>query len=208
MPPPLGIGSLRDNNTKSPNVQTPVTEPSFTEPSFTEQPYQLPIDLSKQLKAFAQQHRLTLSTLVQGAWSKVLSVYSGESTVLYGLARAGRPESLPEAGQRVGLFINTLPMRVAIEPASALVPWLHTIQAQQLAQQPYEYTPLVEIQTVSEIPRQSPLFESVVVFENYPLESTRGIGGLELIDVSITEQTHYPLALFAVATETLDFKVL
>jgi len=203
VPTPLGIGSLRDNNTKSTNVQTPVTEPSFTE-----QPYQLPIDLSKQLKAFAQQHRLTLSTLVQGAWSKVLSVYSGESTVLYGLARAGRPESLPEAGQRVGLFINTLPMRVAIEPASALVPWLHTIQAQQLAQQPYEYTPLVEIQTVSEIPRQSPLFESVVVFENYPLESTRGIGGLELIDVSITEQTHYPLALFAVTTETLDFKVL
>ncbi|MEM9087123.1 MAG: amino acid adenylation domain-containing protein [Cyanobacteria bacterium P01_F01_bin.53] len=220
VPTPLGIDNRHDNNTTTSSDQSSgqsssqsggqstVAEPSVSESSFTEQRYQLPIDLSRQLKAFAQKHRLTLSTLVQGAWSKVLSAYSGESTVLYGLARAGRPESLPDAGQRVGLFINTLPMRVSVEPESELIPWLQTIQAQQLAQQPYEYTPLVDIQSVSEIPRQFPLFESVIVFENYPLESAKGISGLDILDVSITEQTHYPLALFAVATDTLAFKAL
>ncbi|MEL7224188.1 MAG: amino acid adenylation domain-containing protein, partial [Cyanobacteria bacterium J06576_12] len=79
---------------------------------------------------------------------------------------------------------------------------------QQLTQQPYEYTPLVDIQAVSNIPRQSPLFESVVVFENYPLELAEGLGGLDLLDVAITEQTHYPLTLFATASETLNFKML
>lgn len=196
-PTPLGIDSTGADNTER-----------NTQQSFKAQHYKLSAQLAEQLKEFAQQHRLTLSSLVQGAWAKVLSVYSGESSVLYGLACAGRPESLPAANRRVGLFINTLPMRVDMAADSQLIPWLQNIQAQQLAQQPYEYTPLTEIQAASDIPRQSQLFDSVVVFENYPLESTQGIAGLDLLDVSIAEQTHYPLALFAVATKTLAFKVL
>ncbi|MGB3299068.1 MAG: amino acid adenylation domain-containing protein, partial [Phormidesmis sp.] len=195
-PTPLGIGDVGNS------------EDAQGRQFFKEQHYQLSVELSDRLKAFAQQHRLTLSSLVQGAWAKVLSVYSGEHEVLYGLACAGRPASLPEANQRVGLFINTLPMRVNMAADSPLIPWLQTIQAQQLAQQPYEYTPLTEIQAVSSIPRQSPLFESVVVFENYPLESTKGIAGLDLLDVAVIEQTHYPLTLFAVATEAISFKAM
>ena len=196
-PTPLGIDGIRLEQTSK-----------DSECLFKEQNYQLSSEISRQLKAFAQQHRLTLSSLVQGAWAKVLSVYSGDREVLYGLACAGRPGSLPAADRRVGLFINTLPMRVKVAPDAELILWLQQIQAQQLAQQPYEYTPLVEIQAVSDIPRRSPLFESVIVFENYPLEPTQGIAGLDLLDVSITEQTHYPLTLFAVATETLTFKAL
>jgi amino acid adenylation domain-containing protein len=177
--------------------------------SFKAQSYQLPSELTQQLKAFAQQHRLTLSSLVQGAWSKILSVYSGEQDVLYGLACAGRPESLPAAEQRVGLFINTLPMRIAVSPDSQIVPWLQQIQQQQLAQQPYEYTPLVDIQAVSDLPRRSPLFESVIVFENYPLESASGIEELDLQAVAVIEQTHYPLTLFAAMTaDGLTLKAL
>ncbi|MBE9060862.1 non-ribosomal peptide synthetase [cf. Phormidesmis sp. LEGE 11477] len=171
-----------------------------------EQHYALPAQLTEQLKAFAKRHRLTLSTLYQGAWAKVLSVYSGDDDVMYGLACAGRPQTLKDAEQRVGLFINTLPMRVKL--GSDIVPWLQSIQTQQLAQQPYEYTPLIEIQAESEISRQSPLFESVVVFENYPLESIRAVEGLELLEVEIIERTHYLLTLFAVVSETLDFKIL
>ncbi len=197
-PTPLGIDSVSADETER-----------STQQRFKEQRYSLSVELSDRLKAFAQQHRLTLSTLVQGAWAKVLSVYSGrERSVLYGLTCAGRPESLPAAAQRVGLFINTLPMRVEMTDESKLVPWLQKIQAQQVAQQPYEYTPLTEIQAVSNIPRQSQLFDSIVVFENYPLESAKGIDGLALLDVEIVEQTHYPLALFAVASEAISFKVI
>ncbi|MEM8900251.1 MAG: condensation domain-containing protein, partial [Bacteroidota bacterium] len=82
------------------------------------------IELTQQLKAVAKRHRLTLSTLVQGAWAKILSSYSGESSVVYGLACAGRPSSLPQSEQRVGLFINTLPMAVEVGPENELIPWL------------------------------------------------------------------------------------
>ncbi|MEM9161535.1 MAG: amino acid adenylation domain-containing protein [Cyanobacteria bacterium P01_F01_bin.4] len=175
---------------------------------YAERPQALSTVLTQQLKAFAQRHRLTLSSLVQGAWAHILSCYSGEPTVLYGLACAGRPSSLSAADTRVGLFINTLPMRVEVASDSELIPWLQQIQAQQLAIQPYEYTPLVDIQAVSDIPRGLPLFESIVVFENYPIEPRQGIGELNLLDVTVHEQTHYPLTLFAVATETLNFKAL
>ncbi|MEL6468395.1 MAG: amino acid adenylation domain-containing protein [Cyanobacteria bacterium J06623_4] len=195
-PTPLGI----DN-----------TAPKASEPSqeqFKTQLLTLSDELSQQLKAFAQQHRLTLSNIVQGAWAKILSVYSSKATVMYGLARAGRSQDLAAANSRVGLFINTLPMRVNVEADKTLVPWLKEIQAQQLAQQPYEYTPLVEVQSVSDVPRQSPLFESVIVFENYPIEPAQDLAGLNLLDVSITEQTHYSLTLFAVATRALSFKLI
>lgn len=201
-PTPLGIDQPQKTD------QNNGEQPSEPQNCFKSKSHQLALDLSEQIQSFATQQRLTLSTLVQGAWAKILSVYSGEDDVLYGLACAGRPHDLPAADRRVGLFINTLPIRIKVEPNRETISWLRQIQAQQLAQQPYEYTPLVDIQAVSEVPRQSSLFESVVVFENYPLESAKGIAGLDLLDVSITEQTHYPLTLFAVAKECLEFKVL
>ena len=207
-PTPLGIDNSGQKEVGQRDKQRNRSQQNGSQQNYDQRSYCLPAELTQQLKNFAQQNRLTLSSLVQGAWAKVLSVYSNESTVLYGLARAGRPDSLPQAHQRVGLFINTLPMRVTVSNNSDLVPWLQDIQTQQLTQQPYEYTPLVDIQAVSNIPRQSPLFESVVVFENYPLESAEGLGGLDLLDVAITEQTHYPLTLFATASETLNFKML
>ncbi|MEL7355551.1 MAG: amino acid adenylation domain-containing protein [Cyanobacteria bacterium J06560_6] len=211
-PTPLGIDKAQKTNKANKEQATEAssqTSNNFSPKNFfRSQAHQLSLELSEQLKSFAMQQRLTLSSLVQGAWAKVLSVYSGESNVLYGLACAGRPHTLPAADRRVGLFINTLPMRVKVDSEREIGPWLQQIQKQQLAQQPYEYTPLVDIQAVSEVPGRSPLFESVVVFENYPLESARGIAGLDLLDVSITEQTHYPLTLFAVAKECLEFKVL
>ena len=181
---------------------------SSAQSDYQAQHFSLSIELTQKLKTFAQRHRLTLSTLVQGAWARILSCYSGESAVLYGLACSGRPSSLPQSEHRVGLFINTLPMVVAIAPDDEIGPWLQDIQAQQLAIQPYEYTPLVEIQAVSDIAKTLPLFESVVVFENYPIQSRQRNGELDLADVSIIEQTHYPLTLFAVATESLAFKAL
>jgi len=206
-PTSLGIDSPKSVG-ETQRKRTSEASPQLPKNLFSSQSHTLSPELGQQLKSFATQQRLTLSTLVQGAWAKVLSIYSGESDVLYGLACAGRPHDLPAADKRVGLFINTLPMRVDVTPESEVSPWLQHIQTQQLAQQPYEYTPLVDIQAVSEISRQSPLFESVVVFENYPLESAKGIARLDLLEVSITEQTHYPLTLFAVAKDCLEFKVL
>lgn len=68
----------------------------------------------------------------------------------------------------VGLFINTLPARVLIPETTELLPWLHQLQEQHIQREQYSYTPLVDIQGWSEIPRNESLFESIIAFENYP----------------------------------------
>ncbi|MEP7122425.1 MAG: condensation domain-containing protein, partial [Byssovorax sp.] len=69
-------------------------------------------DESASLTAFARQHQLTLSTLVQGAWALLLARYSGEDDVLFGATVSGRGAPVPGIDRMVGLFINTLPVRV------------------------------------------------------------------------------------------------
>ncbi|MCY1020604.1 non-ribosomal peptide synthase/polyketide synthase [Pyxidicoccus sp. MSG2] len=164
-------------------------------------PHTLELDLSPEattaLQAFARQHQLTSHTLALAAWALVLSRYSGEQDVLFGNTVAGRPAELPGAESMVGLFINSLPTRVRIPSATApLLPWLQALQATQLEQRQYEHTPLVHIQSASTLPRGTPLFESLVVFENYPLDtSVLSTPSLKVEDVQGFEATNYPLTL-------------
>ncbi len=162
----------------------------------------LPVDLTESLTTLVRQHRLTLNTLVMGAWALLLSRYSREEDVLFGATVSGRPADLPGTESMMGLFINTLPVRVHAPPDAELLPWLRALQAQQAELRQYEYTPLVEIQGWSEIPRGLPLFESILVFENLPLGPvTAGGGGggaLDVADVRSASHTNYPVTVVAV----------
>ncbi|MEM1391731.1 MAG: amino acid adenylation domain-containing protein [Cyanobacteria bacterium P01_H01_bin.150] len=166
-------------------------------------------EISSKLQDLAQQHHVTLSTLVQAAWGTLLSRYSGESDVLFGVTVSGRPGDLSRVEEMVGLFINTLPLRLQISPQEELIPWLQKIQQLMLELQDYSYTPLVEIQSGSEIPAQTPLFESLVVFENYPIDSTLSnqVGCLQLNNVETFERTNYPLTLVAVPGSEFLFNI-
>jgi NRPS condensation-like uncharacterized protein len=81
-------------------------------------------DATTTLHVFAKQHQLTLNNLVQGAWALLLSHYSGELDVVFGATVSGRPPTLMDVESMVGLFINTLPMRVQITDDTQLLPWL------------------------------------------------------------------------------------
>ena len=146
------------------------------------------------LQSLAQAHRLTLNTLVQGAWAILLSRYSRENDVVFGATVSGRSVPLEGVENMVGLFINTLPVRVQVSPETSILPWLKAFQAQQVEMRQYEYSPLVEIQGWSEVPRGQPLFESIVVFENYPAKQKMD-RSLELRNVRVFEQTNYPLTV-------------
>ncbi|HEV7784379.1 MAG TPA: condensation domain-containing protein, partial [Thermoanaerobaculia bacterium] len=102
----------------------------------------LSADLTARLKSFAQQHRLTLSTLVHGAWALLLARYSGAEDVVFGTTVSGRPPSLPGVESMIGCFINTLPVRVAAAPEMELVPWLQGLQKAMVELRRYEHTPL------------------------------------------------------------------
>jgi amino acid adenylation domain-containing protein len=156
-------------------------------------------ELSAALQAAARQQGLTLNTVVQGAWALALARTSGERDVVYGVTVSGRPADLPGAEGMVGLFINTLPVRARIDDARPWGAWLRDLQATQAEMRQYEYSPLVQVQGWSGVPRGTPLFESLFVFENYPVDETlrEQAGSLAFSDVVVAEQTNFPLTLLS-----------
>ncbi|YAF98107.1 MAG: amino acid adenylation domain-containing protein [Nodularia sp. CChRGM 3473] len=161
------------------------------------------------IQSFAREHGLTLNTLIQGAWAILLSRYSGEEDVLYGVTVSGRPAELPKVESTVGMFINTLPLRVKLAGEDFLLPWLEQLQTQLIEIRQYEYSPLVKIQGWSEVPRGLPLFESILVFENYPLDGAlKGLqSNLEIENVNDFEKTNYPLTVTVIPGSKLNIKI-
>ena len=161
------------------------------------------------LQALAQRHHLTLNTLIQGAWALLLSRYSRHADVVFGATSSGRPPDLPGVNSMVGLFINTLPVRVHVPGEAYLLPWLQQLQKRQIERESYAYSALVEIQGWSSVPRGMPLFESIVVFENYPIKIARDAlaEGLEIDNLRIFERTNYPLTLIVVPGPALALRM-
>ncbi len=175
-----------------------------------EQRVRLSADTTAALQSLARRSQLTLNTLVQGAWALLLSRYSGEEDVTFGAVVSGRPAELPGVEKIVGLFINTLPVRVKVEPGAQLLSWLRELQEQQVEMRRFEYSPLVQVQGWSGAPRDLPLFESLFAFENYPVEAP-ALGSqmsLEAYDYHVIEKVNYPLALIAGPGQELALKIL
>ncbi|MDJ0579750.1 amino acid adenylation domain-containing protein [Crocosphaera sp.] len=159
--------------------------------------------LSESLNTWAKQNRLTLNTVINGAWSLLLSRYSGEQEIVYGTTVSGRPTTFSGVEEMVGIFINSLPVRVNISPQQQLIPWLQEIQLQLLKIRDFEYTPLVNIQQWSEVPQGKSLFDSLVVFENYPEPPQTEDIDLTIDEINYREQSNYPLALLVVPKVSL-----
>jgi amino acid adenylation domain-containing protein len=183
--------------------------PSLPESGGGEIRFSLDAKFTHRLSTLARGRRLTMSTIVHGLWALLLSRYSDEDDVLYGLARSGRPAELSEVDNRVGMFLTTLPMRARIEAQRPLIDWLADLQEQQQNQIPYEHVSLVAVQGVTGIAPGTPMMHSVVVFENYPMDmALRSPGqGIALADVEIIEQTSFPVSLFATLRESLDIRI-
>ena len=162
------------------------------------------------LRTLAKQSQLTLNTFVQGAWALLLSCYSGETDVLFGATVSGRGLALTGIDSMVGLFINTVPVRIEVDRQNSLTPWLKQLQSQQFALQQYEHSALTQIHGWSEVPRGLPLFESVVVFENAPFDTGLWNSKKELRveDDRYDEQTNYALTVVAMAERSMLLRII
>ncbi len=179
-------------------------------PGWSEASIRLSVTLTTTLQAFAHQHDLTPNTLIQAAWGLLLSRYSGQADVVFGATRACRYSGLPGAESMVGLLINTLPVRVQVPPAGSLLPWLTELRSQHLKVRAYEQTPLITVQTWSEVPPGKRLFESIVIFENYLLNTKLRQQGGDWQDRAVQQfdQPSYPLVLVAGLDAELQLKIL
>lgn len=158
------------------------------------------------LKSLSKQHHLTLNTLILGAWSLLLSHYSGEKDVLFGLVVSGRPTNLAGVESMVGLFINTLPIRVQVSLSDLLLPWLKQLQSQQINLNQYEYSPLVQVQGWSDVPKGLPLFESIVVFQN-SVSYDLSITNIQIDHIHSLANSNYPLGLVVVPGSQLRLEL-
>ncbi|MFD4395262.1 amino acid adenylation domain-containing protein [Kitasatospora sp. NPDC058478] len=150
------------------------------------------------LVAMVRRHRLTLNTAVQGAWAILLARHSGQRDVCFGTTVAGRPTELPGADTMVGNLLNTLPLRTEVDQDAPLVEWLAALQAEQAESRRFEYSSIAEIQRSSKVPRGSALFQTLVVFENYPGNGAAAERhGLRLSDVRAVDTTSFTLDLTA-----------
>ena len=174
---------------------------------------ELPPSTVEALDAWARRGRLTRNTLVQAAWALLLSRYGRCRRVLFGVTVSGRPGDLPGVESMVGLFINTLPLRLEVPSDQPLSRWLAELQLRQAELGQYEYSSLAQLRQWSEVPAELPLFESIVVFENYPVDRAMQElatldGGLQVEGVRALTQTNYPLTFVALPRRGLTLQLL
>ncbi|MCO6435013.1 condensation domain-containing protein, partial [Nitrosomonas nitrosa] len=154
-------------------------------------------DLTDQLAHFAKRTHVTINTLMQAAWALLLKSYTGQPTVTFGVTVAGRPADLPGSEQMLGLFINTIPICITLRPEQPIADWLREVQAQNLASREHGHTPLYEIQRWLKQSGQG-LFDSILVFENYPIDETlrqSAANGLTFSGSQNWEMSNYPIAV-------------
>lgn len=164
---------------------------------------------SRNLTQAASRYRCTAATLLRAAWGALLARYAGQADVLFGMVVAGRPPQLPEAQRAVGLFINTVPARVRIDPSQSVEAWLDDLQQESVDDMQHAFLPLRAVEgLVPDLAGR--LFRSILAVENYPVErhsSERKRDGLHLQAAAADEQTNFDLTLQAQLSDRLRLRL-
>ncbi|GAA2221836.1 non-ribosomal peptide synthase/polyketide synthase [Streptomyces nogalater] len=144
------------------------------------------------LTAAARRRGLTLNTVVQGLWALLLREFTGRDDIVFGATVSTRPVDLPGAESMIGLFINTLPVRVRVDPLTPLAELLSSVQARQIALAGHADAGLADLTRAAGVDE---LFDTVLAFENYPMDSATEAGGLRLAGADLVLHSHYPLSI-------------
>ncbi len=192
-----GILPFAENVTERNKGGGPVKEISFS----------FDAEFTNRIRNYAQAQSVTVNTLIQGIWSLLLSKYTGNPDTVFGITVSGRPADLENAEKRVGLYINILPLRSSIKAEESIEKWLSAIQAGHASAREYQYTALNKIQSWNNI--SGDFFDSILVFENYPVGEVlnQKEWGLKTGEIQVKEQNNYLLTIVANLGKTLNMKL-
>ncbi|HVW28434.1 MAG TPA: amino acid adenylation domain-containing protein [Polyangiaceae bacterium] len=159
----------------------------------------------QRLAAAARRHRVTVATLLQGAWALLLARHADRRQAVFGVTVSGRPPELRGVEGIVGPFINSLPLWVDVPDTSLAGEWLRALQRATVELRQYEHAALSDVQRWAGQPGE-PLFDSLFVVENYPVSrrSLEDLGAVRLVSSQATSRTHYPLSLTITTDEALE----
>lgn len=223
------INWLKQQNLEKANTFWQQTLQSFTQPTalglpdapeaylesaecYGKQEASLSTATTAALQSLVKQNRVTFNTLIQGMWALLLNRYSNHQDVVFGITVSGRPVDLVGSESMIGLFINTLPLRIQVTPNISLWSWLQNIYAHNLELRQYEHSSTGQIYQCSEIPGGVPLYESLLVFENYPIDYS--ILQSPDLNIHISDicsqgaQTQYPLTIIVSINLECQFSLI
>lgn len=164
---------------------------------------------SREIVAAARSLNVTLNAMFLGAWAIVLSRWTRSTDVVFGTTVAGRPGSLAGVEHATGLFINTIPQRFDVDPNAQLGSWLRDVQRVHIETREFEQTPLAAIQRWSDVEPGRAMFDSILVFENYPRhERSNGNGEIRVGERTYFEQSNYPLAMLVIPDDVIRLQVV
>ncbi|CAM3906190.1 condensation domain-containing protein [Pseudoalteromonas maricaloris] len=169
-------------------------------------------DTTKKLASLANQYGVTINTVFQAAWSLLLASYSGEKDIVFGATVSGRPAEVKGVESIVGLFINSLPVRVNFNNLTSVLDVLENLSASYSNSNAYSYCPLNEIQKNSEVSNGASLFDSLVIFSNFAELDQKGVdvqaaNSLTLDSVQTDEYTNYGLTFMVTMSDTLSVRI-
>ncbi|MEW7293168.1 amino acid adenylation domain-containing protein [Aquimarina sp. 2304DJ70-9] len=162
------------------------------------------------LQKISKSNAVTLSTIFQTIWGVVLAKYNNVDDVVFGNVVSGRTSEIAGIENVVGLFINTLPVRVRYDEKDTLETLLKKTQASAFESEPHHYHSLLDIQELSEL--GNGLFDHIVVFENYPIsDNIKGVeddeNGFSVTEVDIFEQTNYDFNVIIIPGEEIQVQI-
>ena len=158
--------------------------------------YRVPAETTRALGELARSHHTTVNTVLQAAWAQLLMWLTGQHDVAFGTAVSGRPAEVPGAESMVGLLINTVPVRAHITPATTTADLLDQLHSANNHTLDHQHLALSEIHRVT---GHDHLFDTLFVYENYPIDTgaLSGADELAITEFTTSESTHYPLTLQA-----------
>ncbi|NER13684.1 hypothetical protein GWK08_09560 [Leptobacterium flavescens] len=168
---------------------------------------QLSEEDTNKLYSLARQLKITPNSLIQGLWTLLLSRYFESEDITYGTTVSGRSANFPNIELLSGMFMNVQAVRILINGNDTVSGWLKTIQDQQQQARKHEHITMDEVMSWIDRPAALPLFDSLLIFENFPWEDSQG-GELEISDFKSGLTSTYPLTLVVVPGKHTKFKLL
>ena len=162
--------------------------------------YRVDGPLRQSIRTLCAALSVTESTFIQAAWGMLLGRYNDTDDVVFGMVISGRPAALKGVEDMVGLFSNTIPVRVSCREGMTASELLKNLQQQAVESAAHHYVQLAEIQAEARNGRS--LFDHILVFQNFPVDeiiarSVDGSQGLNFISADVFDETHYDLVLTA-----------
>ncbi|HEY2500377.1 MAG TPA: amino acid adenylation domain-containing protein, partial [Mycobacterium sp.] len=168
--------------------------------------FRVPAETTRAVGELARTHHTTVSTVLQGAWAQLLMWLTGQHDVAFGAVVSGRPDEVPGADSMVGLLINTVPVRVRTAPTTTIVELLEQLQSAHNDTLEHDHLALTDIHRITGLDQ---LFDTVFVFENYPVDTAAlsSAGELAITEFAARDYYHYPLTIQAAPGRELVLRV-